>query len=172
MSPPICAPRAVGSGRRAGAGRLPAACDRSSGACELAFSLLIYRTVRAFAAANANFSMVGAWGRVVSRGGTCPRHACWSWEIRRCCPRSPVGSEMAADSTSPGCRSPSPPLRSEEHTSELQSQSNLVCRLLLEKKKTYHRHCHLPNSRRALTPSSNTIYHVILHAPHTSHSPR
>src|SRR2546427_6609630 len=28
------------------------------------------------------------------------------------------------------------PQRSEEHTSELQSQSNLVCRLLLEKKKT------------------------------------
>src|SRR2546427_9454575 len=27
--------------------------------------------------------------------------------------------------------------RSEEHTSELQSQSNLVCRLLLEKKKVY-----------------------------------
>src|SRR5256886_11439891 len=27
------------------------------------------------------------------------------------------------------------PSRSEEHTSELQSQSNLVCRLLLEKKK-------------------------------------
>src|SRR2546430_17600464 len=29
-------------------------------------------------------------------------------------------------------------LRSEEHTSELQSQSNLVCRLLLEKKKQKH----------------------------------
>src|SRR2546427_5370259 len=30
-------------------------------------------------------------------------------------------------------------VRSEEHTSELQSQSNLVCRLLLEKKKNkYH----------------------------------
>src|SRR5690606_39947171 len=28
-------------------------------------------------------------------------------------------------------------LRSEEHTSELQSRENLVCRLLLEKKKTY-----------------------------------
>src|SRR2546430_16259313 len=28
-------------------------------------------------------------------------------------------------------------LRSEEHTSELQSQSNLVCRLLLEKKKRF-----------------------------------
>src|SRR2546427_3187822 len=30
-------------------------------------------------------------------------------------------------------------LRSEEHTSELQSQSNLVCRLLLEKKKKHTR---------------------------------
>src|SRR2546430_10959913 len=32
-------------------------------------------------------------------------------------------------------------LRSEEHTSELQSQSNLVCRLLLEKKKTNLTQC-------------------------------
>src|SRR2546430_11937391 len=31
------------------------------------------------------------------------------------------------------------PARSEEHTSELQSQSNLVCRLLLEKKNN-HQH--------------------------------
>src|SRR5713101_8706944 len=31
-----------------------------------------------------------------------------------------------------------PLLRSEEHTSELQSHVNLVCRLLLEKKKNYH----------------------------------
>src|SRR2546430_5523263 len=30
--------------------------------------------------------------------------------------------------------------RSEEHTSELQSQSNLVCRLLLEKKKNKSQH--------------------------------
>src|SRR2546430_6831091 len=30
-------------------------------------------------------------------------------------------------------------VRSEEHTSELQSQSNLVCRLLLEKKKKHTR---------------------------------
>src|SRR2546427_3654549 len=37
-------------------------------------------------------------------------------------------------------------LRSEEHTSELQSQSNLVCRLLLEKKKRQ------PNSLGLLTP--------------------
>src|SRR2546430_8136426 len=37
------------------------------------------------------------------------------------------------------------PTRSEEHTSELQSQSNLVCRLLLEKKKT-----------------GRTVYHYLL----------
>src|ERR1039457_5889301 len=32
-----------------------------------------------------------------------------------------------------------PPIRSEEHTSELQSPCNLVCRLLLEKKKRQHK---------------------------------
>src|SRR2546427_9531600 len=37
--------------------------------------------------------------------------------------------------------------RSEEHTSELQSQSNLVCRLLLEKKKKKtSRTLNIPNS--------------------------
>src|SRR5256886_12347944 len=34
--------------------------------------------------------------------------------------------------------------RSEEHTSELQSQSNLVCRLLLEKKKIRHKRSRVP----------------------------
>src|SRR2546430_11639506 len=34
--------------------------------------------------------------------------------------------------------------RSEEHTSELQSQSNLVCRLLLEKKKKKYRAHYFP----------------------------
>src|SRR5688572_32444109 len=37
-------------------------------------------------------------------------------------------------------RTPVDYLRSEEHTSELQSQSNLVCRLLLEKKKKNNIH--------------------------------
>src|SRR2546428_5946949 len=36
---------------------------------------------------------------------------------------------------SPSASLPSPSARSEEHTSELQSRSDLVCRLLLEKKK-------------------------------------
>src|SRR2546430_6654881 len=38
-------------------------------------------------------------------------------------------------------------VRSEEHTSELQSQSNLVCRLLLEKKKKHTNRSHLRQSR-------------------------
>src|SRR2546427_7797178 len=41
--------------------------------------------------------------------------------------------------------------RSEEHTSELQSQSNLVCRLLLEKKKT--KYTHEQNRQYHTTPS-------------------
>src|SRR2546430_8012351 len=40
--------------------------------------------------------------------------------------------------------------RSEEHTSELQSQSNLVCRLLLEKKKKKNNHTTYKNMRRKL----------------------
>src|ERR1039457_1175380 len=36
-------------------------------------------------------------------------------------------------------------IRSEEHTSELQSPCNLVCRLLLEKKNHTHEHAHLYN---------------------------
>src|SRR2546430_8728825 len=44
----------------------------------------------------------------------------------------PRGSPRQAGPPPPGRSAPG---RSEEHTSELQSQSNLVCRLLLEKKK-------------------------------------
>src|SRR5947207_3738062 len=42
-----------------------------------------------------------------------------------------------------------PGIRSEEHTSELQSHSELVCRLLLEKKKWMYCEitCHFVNSR-------------------------
>src|SRR5690606_40984943 len=56
-------------------------------------------------------------------------------------PASGSGGGRMANSTSR--RSPSNTIRrsscrSEEHTSELQSRENLVCRLLLEKKKTTH----------------------------------
>src|SRR2546430_10181585 len=48
------------------------------------------------------------------------------------CPKSPP---LPTPSSSASVAIPPTP-RSEEHTSELQSQSNLVCRLLLEKKKS------------------------------------
>src|SRR2546430_5338713 len=47
------------------------------------------------------------------------------------------------------------PERSEEHTSELQSQSNLVCRLLLEKKKNRQRR---QNNINAREPESDSPY--------------
>src|SRR2546430_9335294 len=59
----------------------------------------------------------------------------------------PTAADMAAGSVTSATRS-------EEHTSELQSQSNLVCRLLLEKKKN--------NVNRAL----------MLHHDQSRHSPR
>src|SRR5256886_3623574 len=46
--------------------------------------------------------------------------------------------------------------RSEEHTSELQSQSNLVCRLLLEKKK------HSARNDQSFPPSSAVTSLVIV----------
>src|SRR2546425_7958061 len=70
--------------------------------------------------------------------------------------RRPAGTREgrpAPPSPSPRTRSPSCRLlRSEEHTSELQSLAYLVCRLLLEKKKKHAAHmtAHLgPNLRRS-----------------------
>src|SRR2546430_12909779 len=53
--------------------------------------------------------------------------------------------------------------RSEEHTSELQSQSNLVCRLLLEKKKPQRGSTRLPT----MTPYEGERCHH--HLPHILH---
>src|SRR5256885_6444766 len=47
--------------------------------------------------------------------------------------------------------------RSEEHTSELQSPCNLVCRLLLEKKKNAH-------ARRYPRPAAAPIVHAVARA--------
>src|SRR2546421_6614036 len=58
----------------------------------------------------------------------------------------PVGTESVFDRHGAAVLS-----RSEEHTSELQSRSDLVCRLLLEKKKKVAgRHC-LPNLVRRVS---------------------
>src|SRR5256885_10064139 len=53
--------------------------------------------------------------------------------------RSAAGARCAARSARDSCRSgiAAQHPRSEEHTSELQSPCNLVCRLLLEKKKKH-----------------------------------
>src|SRR2546430_9140334 len=71
--------------------------------------------------------------------------------VHRC---SAEASEWAADHRDRAHSRPAScsPWRSEEHTSELQSQSNLVCRLLLEKKKTPP--CTL--SRISTTPCRST----------------
>src|SRR5206468_10183287 len=53
---------------------------------------------------------------------------------------------------SPPTFSKSMSMRSEEHTSELQSRSDLVCRLLLEKKKQHDPPDCLLSARRSLGP--------------------
>src|SRR2546430_10282041 len=59
--------------------------------------------------------------------GLVPRPAAEA--IARACAQAPLTCEGVVEQARASGRS-------EEHTSELQSQSNLVCRLLLEKKKT------------------------------------
>src|SRR2546427_7568746 len=54
-------------------------------------------------------------------------------------PRPRTAGEVAFVGLGEGARRWLIEARSEEHTSELQSQSNLVCRLLLEKKKKQDR---------------------------------
>src|SRR5256885_12328401 len=78
------------------------------------------------------------------RSVTCAVKTTSSW-------RRAASSELHAPMRGPCWRRAS---RSEEHTSELQSPCNLVCRLLLEKKKK-PRHEHLSNR----SPSTVWIAH-------------
>src|SRR2546430_6108338 len=54
--------------------------------------------------------------------------------------------------------------RSEEHTSELQSQSNLVCRLLLEKKKN---NTDINVTLNNIVSTATTVKKVASHYAHT-----
>src|SRR2546427_7544493 len=77
--------------------------------------------------------------RSASENSAATRFSTWAladWRTRLLTLRLPSGAAAFAPLPD-GCSNPPAPRRSEEHTSELQSQSNLVCRLLLEKKK-YH----------------------------------
>src|SRR2546430_4362649 len=61
--------------------------------------------------------------------------------------------------------------RSEEHTSELQSQSNLVCRLLLEKKKKQKESSQYPVHYIAVIPRERAS-RVLDLVPQTAGGPR
>src|SRR5256886_5851947 len=81
--------------------------------------------------------------------------------------KSETSSREPSSRMTPGRSLPGSPNRSEEHTSELQSQSNLVCRLLLEKKTSQPspRTLYVSPDRRArkppdIAPSSPTPPHV------------
>src|SRR6478672_13621837 len=66
--------------------------------------------------------------------------------IRRLCHKPPHTDQLSQETNHPA--------RSEEHTSELQSRSDLVCRLLLEKKK---KHNHSLLVSRHPKPTTNHI---------------
>src|SRR2546430_7442727 len=67
----------------------------------------------------------------------------WLWNAVRSGMTEPTTRPSTSFGLTPGTESKHA-LRSEEHTSELQSQSNLVCRLLLEKKKEPFFVCQYP----------------------------
>src|SRR5256886_8959787 len=77
--------------------------------------------------------------------------ACWSWGAY-------LGPEALSKGVEVGVS------RSEEHTSELQSQSNLVCRLLLEKNKPTSTYCTVATVVR-------TLYDTLRRSP-MAHLPR
>src|SRR2546425_9529715 len=75
--------------------------------------------------------------RLGPRGGPLPVPRLPAPEGRRAPPPArPRGGERVDDGAVRGAAARGGPARSEEHTSELQSLAYLVCRLLLEKKKT------------------------------------
>src|SRR5256886_7067607 len=83
--------------------------------------------------------------------------------------QSPRASSCRVSGCAPTARATA---RSEEHTSELQSQSNLVCRLLLEKKNTVPISSRRASERRsryivaAVSDKDLSLALVALHASH------
>src|SRR2546427_8266891 len=76
-----------------------------------------------------------------------PRRRRWTAASTASSSRRPAGARYRSQA------------RSEEHTSELQSQSNLVCRLLLEKK-----NAHLDRSRPGDGPPEDLVLAVLRRA--------
>src|SRR5205807_10366778 len=72
-------------------------------------------------------------------GRRCTTHWMYAADLARYCPSAKVDPDVLYVDAGPVVTSAGSAAgidRSEEHTSELQSPCNLVCRLLLEKKKT------------------------------------
>src|SRR5258705_10227111 len=79
--------------------------------------------------------------------------------------RFPRSGRARGTAHSPSRRAASCAVRSEEHTSELQSLRHLVCRLLLEKKKKKKKHqnagdCTYGSSRRH--DEDEVVHHTVL----------
>src|SRR2546430_7655048 len=91
----------------------------------------------------------GPYSRSHVPGSACHTLARYSTTVNR--PPTAIGARKLSQKRRPGPErigsSTAYALRSEEHTSELQSQSNLVCRLLLEKKKKNKRLRHVDHKR-------------------------
>src|SRR5947208_12063687 len=92
--------------------------SRNSRACTSCFARARGCCQKSFASRNTKLGCAAS----SSSGGSC---CCWDSPLTFV-GTSPVGSLTSEASTQ---------VRSEEHTSELQSPDHLVCRLLLEKKK-------------------------------------
>src|SRR3990167_11107049 len=88
------------------------------------------------------------------RGTSCARKSATTATIRWHYMGEP-GNRLSCASSATNPRPPTP--RSEEHTSELQSQSNLVCRLLPEKKKIIPHYIRFTQTFH-LTPFSPRIH--------------
>src|SRR5215475_5157954 len=78
----------------------------------------------------------------------------------RRCRRGRGGPARAAPPRAPGPAGRGTTARSEEHTSELQSRENLVCRLLLEKKKTGL--TNWSNQRTKMPHASNRFFFFLM----------
>src|SRR5262249_57455233 len=84
-----------------------------------------------------------------------------------CTAPSSTGCRSSSSCSSPGTspRTGRACTRSEEHTSELQSLTNLVCRLLLEKKKKAKKSRNTRTAKTAHTPPHTTSHHTASTTP-------
>src|SRR5216683_6126181 len=96
------------------------------------------------------------WASVATHGGTISNSSCKSTKRLRSSKRHiPTASHSLCSISCP--RMPCLGMmlfRSEEHTSELQSRSDLVCRLLLEKKKKKIKE-HIISKKKKIGPTSH-----------------